>query len=102
MVPIQILIVPNGAAPVAICDHCGKRIEDAAEGNYEWDGNEDEEGALRPVFLLHKDCSQAHEAAYGALLDSMELIDLLPYLAHNLKLNWEGAQRHANSMSQLR
>ena len=99
--PIKVKIVPNGALPIAICDYCGERIEDARAATYEWDGGTYESDSLCEVFLLHGNCSPAHEKAHGSRLDSMPLIDLLPFLAYNLQVDLESAQRHADMISRL-
>lgn len=75
-------------APVVVCDHCHRRIEDAADGNFEyvWDFD-----ARRPVAIvqLHKQCSTPFRAgwalaAHGQLWMWEELPRWLEQLAGNL------------------
>ncbi len=98
---IRIENTATGAGPVIICDYCGERITDARDGNYEWADVTGAPGQRMAVYFLHKRCSAAHEAARGIVLDSMELTVLLPYLAHNLDLDWDEASRHAETLSAL-
>jgi hypothetical protein len=98
--PIKIMLTEKGAGPVIVCDYCGERIERALDANYEWDGEPQIAGDLREVYLVHKKCSEANERKVGSLLDSNELHIMLPYLADNLKVNWEAARKHADEMSQ--
>jgi len=100
-VGIRIENTATGAGPVIICDYCGERIRDARDGNYEWADVTGAPGQRMAVYFLHKRCSAAHEALHGIVLDSMELTVLLPYLAHNLRLNWYEATHRAETMSAL-
>jgi hypothetical protein len=98
---IRIENTTTGAGPVIICDYCGERITDARDGNYEWADVTGAPGQRMAVYFLHKRCSAAHEALHGIVLDSMELTVLLPYLAHNLHLDWDEATHHAETLSAL-
>ena len=98
--PIKIMLTERGAGPVVICDYCNKRIEDAREANYEWDGEVHRPGELLEVAFLHKNCAWERQRRTARLFDSMEMIDLVPYLADNLHLDWETARKHAQTMSE--
>ncbi len=98
---IRIENTPHGAGPVIICDYCGTRIHAARDGNYEWAGLSTALGERMAVYFLHKWCSPAHEAQSGIVLDSMELAVMLPYLAQNLRLDFDEALCHAETLSEL-
>lgn len=99
--PLKIKLTERGAEPVVVCDYCGKQIESAERGGYEWLAPENgKPGDLVDVVFLHKDCSYAHELASGLLWDSMELLVLLPSLVHNLGVDMEQATRLAVYLSQ--
>ncbi len=98
---LKIEITPHGAGPVIVCDHCGDRITDAAEGNYEWPGVSNTPGQRVAVYVLHKWCSPAFEHRHSMVLDSMELTVMLPYLAQNLGLDWNMAWSQAETLSEL-
>ena len=70
-----------------VCDHCGERIIEVAEGNYEWAGLADTAGQWVAVYFLHKECSAVFERRQGLVLDSMEVTVMLLYLAQNLRLD---------------
>ncbi len=90
--PLKIKLIDIGTEPVVVCDQCGKQIETAESGGYEWlDPENGQPGELVDVVFLHKDCSYAHELASGSLWDSMELSVLLPYLVHNLDVDMKKA-----------
>lgn len=90
--PLKIKLTDIGAEPEVVCDHCGKQIEAAERGGYEWlDPENGKPGDLVEVVFLHKDCSYAHELASGSLWDSMELSVLLPYLVHTLDVDMKKA-----------
>ena len=99
--PLKIEITNHGAGPVIVCDHCGERIADAAEGNYEWARVIDTPGERVAVYFLHKWCSPAFEQRRGLVLDSMELTVMLPYLAQNLQLDWDKAWSQAETLSEF-
>ena len=98
---LKIEITNHGAGPVIVCDYCGERIADAAEGNYEWAGVTDTPGERVAVYFLHKWCSPAFEQRRGLVLDSMELTVMLPYLAQNLQLDWDKAWSQAETLSEF-
>ncbi len=98
--PVKVFRTERGAGPVIVCDYCGERIENAKEANYEWDDDGLRPGEITVAFLLHKKCARQHQVEFGKHLDSMEMNVMLPYLAHNLMVDWDDAQRHAEFMSQ--
>jgi hypothetical protein len=101
MMPLAIRLTDRGAAPVIICDFCGGQIENASDGNYEWDGEDYRNGTLHEVFFVHKEtCSHLHERQRGKLLDSMELDVLLPFMAANLGVEWDHALKRAAYFAQ--
>lgn len=61
---IRITLEEGRHSPRVVCDHCGKVIADAREGNYEWLCSV---GGLAPatgeVFFTHKECCYAFEHA---------------------------------------
>ena len=94
--PIKMSVTEIVAEPVVICDYCGKQIESAENGGYEWLNPEGgNPGELVDVVFLHRDCSYPHERASGALWNSMELTVLLPSLVHSLGVDMEKATRLA-------
>ena len=103
------------SCPVITCDWCGRPIEDAREGNYEWVCGPEwhstaytarmasGETLTAEVFFTHKRCCHAfevannHEVSWGAI----ELACLPVYLATNLALRWKEARATAALMAHL-
>jgi len=89
--------------PVVFCDFCGRRIENAKEGNYEYRG----EDALRlkgaEVKFVHKDCCREFETAHGERVIWYwdELQAFLVFLGNNLSLDWEHAREQAERAASL-
>ena len=89
---IKIVFTEGRFAPQAFCDHCGERIEKAAEGNYEWHPTGDfEQGEVSEVYLIHKRCTQAFEQATGRRPYTGELTVFPVYLSNNLEIDWDEA-----------
>jgi hypothetical protein len=92
------------ACPVVVCDHCGERIEDARDGNYQWRmGLRDTDWGSR-VFFTHKRCCHAFEQAHpeeGFTWGAIELECFPVYLGNNLRLDWEAARRTAAMLGSL-
>lgn len=88
--PLQIICTPKCSRPAIICDHCGKEITRAADGNYQW--LPDETKPVTPRFT-HKACFQAFDDAHAHLgyWHTMELECFPVYLANVLKVNWKKA-----------
>lgn len=82
--PIRIHNTGARSAIRIVCDHCGKVIEKASEGNVEWDISASSEWS--EVFFIHKRCSASFESALGqnARTASIDLTDLPIRLAANL------------------
>lgn len=76
--------------PVALCDHCTQVIEDAKEGTYLWEVDEQAEPTGRMAFT-HKQCNRAYEAAHPPIghwmWDSLGFYPLM--LAANLHVEWK-------------
>jgi hypothetical protein len=81
------------AKPAIFCDHCGREITKAHDGNYQWQmGDTAGEGPAQ-VYFTHKCCCAAFEGDdpdWGA----MDLECLPVFLANNLHVNWEKANHH--------
>ncbi len=98
--PIKIMLTERGAAPVIVCDVCDAWIERADDGAYAWNEERPESGKLHEVAFVHKGrCFLAYEAEHGSSTCDMPLEVLLPYLAANLDVDWEGATTTAKYYS---
>jgi hypothetical protein len=98
--PIKIMLTERGAAPVIVCDVCGAWIERADDGGSAWKEERPESGRLHEVAFVHKGCCfLAYEAEHGTSTHDMPLEVLLPYLAANLDVDWEGATTMAKHFS---
>jgi hypothetical protein len=100
----MIKIVVNEAghhAPQAFCDHCGKRIESAEDGNYEWRDGQMDPGDASDVYLVHKSCSYGFEQSTGQPHRTAELALLPLRLGNNLEIDWAEANEQAKRMSEL-
>jgi hypothetical protein len=98
------MIQYNGpyAAPQIFCDHCGKIIENAREGNYQWRLDYPmQDGETPHLFFTHKACCDAFETAQGGSWAAIGLEALPFFLAHNLHVPWKTARAHAHMMSRL-
>lgn len=93
---IKIVVDRGRHAPQAFCDHCGKRIEKAKDGNYEWKG-QISSGDASDLYLIHKACSYAFKQVTGDSLQTAELTLLPIRLGNNLEIDWD----EANEMSEL-
>jgi hypothetical protein len=82
--------------PTVFCDHCGRRIRDARDGNYQWrpwGGGE--------LFYTHKSCCHAFEQVRGGDGCAMELECLPVYLGNGLKVKWRAARRAAALLASI-
>jgi hypothetical protein len=96
---IKTKLTERGAAPVVVCDVCGAWIARRSRG-YLWNDERPESGTLHEVAFVHKGrCLLAYEAEHGACARDMPLKVLLPYLAANLDVDWEGATTMAKHFS---
>lgn len=98
--PMGIRIRGPHSCPVVICDHCGEVIEDARDGNYQWQGAIHEDEIALMVFT-HKACcdpfehAHRHEGSWCAIG-----LDALPhFLLRNLGLTWKQSRSCAALMS---
>jgi hypothetical protein len=99
---IKIVVNDEGQhAPQAFCDHCGKRIERAEDGNYEWQGGQMTSGNASDLYLVHKACSYAFEETTGKPHRTAELTLLPIRLGNNLEIDWDEANERAKRMSEL-
>lgn len=95
--------------PTIVCDWCGRPIDDAKNGNYEWqvddDGhskavraqNRSGEPVIGEVFFTHKHCCHPFETTNNSEGHwmAMELACLLIYLENNIKLDRRRAKELA-------
>jgi len=105
----QIQIRSNGRAySVIVCDHCGKRIEDAEDGNTVW--RESKFSRTReqfiPVYHTHKHCNWdfmnrrfPEPSDYSWMWMSHDLPHDLFMLLLNLEVNQAAAERKARWMA---
>jgi hypothetical protein len=88
--PIVIRILgENGevVGPVVECDHCYKRIDMKAQGNYQWIPDDLEPHGGK-IYFLHKACASQLPAITGARHDNWADLRELPVrLAANLGLD---------------
>src|SRR5262249_54079479 len=98
--PLVIQYTGPSAAPQIVCDHCGERITNAMEGNYQWAYIDGEDEGTTPLYFTHKHCGDAFEQAHAeASWDAIGL-ECLPYfLRKNLQLSWREAQASGRKMS---
>jgi hypothetical protein len=91
--PIVIRTRGEVSYPLVVCDHCGKEISSAADGNYQWPLGDRNAGAS----FTHKRCSLAFEHAHpsGHPWAAMELEVLPAFLALNLGIDPDEAARRA-------
>ncbi len=101
---LRIRRINNRAAPIAICDHCGRLIDDSATAWYEW--LESGPGPVTgEIYFLHKACVDAFEAARpegpGQMWANGELTVFPYYLGGNLRVDWDAARELADFSSRL-
>ena len=64
--PLVIQFTGPYAAPKILCDHCGKEIMDAKDGNYQWTHEDGcAEGQTTTLYFTHKACCDAFEHTHG-------------------------------------
>ena len=83
--PLTLALNEGRTKPIFVCDFCDKEIEDAFDGNYEWNdpaGN----SPITDIKYLHKQCSRPYEGKFGRLEYNMGLHNLMVYLLNNLNL----------------
>lgn len=83
---LRIVTTEGRSRPQLLCDHCGRQIEDAKDGNYLWPMPEEGPEEPQPVLFAHKKCTPSVEARYEGLMGAIELHELPPRLAANLKM----------------
>ncbi|MFI5458771.1 MAG: hypothetical protein ACHRXM_25365 [Isosphaerales bacterium] len=99
--PLRVVEGGKYEKPILVCDHCGKVIATASDGNYQWrfDGRGDYPGAA--VHFTHKKCCHAFEQANPGPWGAMELDCLFVYLSNSLNLDWEAAQTRARILDSI-
>lgn len=105
--PIEIQLLEGIAAPMCVCDHCGKPITDATDGNVLWaDQSIDKKrSAVGPIKLTHKKCNRAFERANplppSQSRSSYGLEVFLAYLLDNTKFNTTKAHQNAKFLASI-
>jgi hypothetical protein len=92
--------VTTRAKPVVFCDHCGREITEASDGNYQWRMPRTGGEGPAQIYFTHKGCCHAFEgddSDWGA----MDLECLLVFLANNLRVNWEKAVTTAKIIASI-
>jgi hypothetical protein len=87
------------ACPAILCDHCGKEITDARDGNYEFRCDEHAVGPT--LYFTHKACCAAFDDAQPHVMGAMELDVMFVYLANRLKLDWDKAKKRAAMLGSI-
>lgn len=91
----------DGMAPVILCDWCGERIADAADGNYAW--GEGNNGDQIPVWFTHKRCHHAWAAKYPDRDLFAEELRVLPLFLHrNLNIDSKRLKEYLKLVAELR
>lgn len=86
--PIRMVSEKGRTGPRVFCDHCGKQIASAEDGNVEWLPDDAESGGAEP-FFTHKACCNAFEQSRGgkeAVWYASELNEFPIRLAANLQM----------------
>ena len=99
--PLAIRSEGGMAKPVIICDHCGKEIDEAKQGNYQWDVAQVDKPQGGQVYFTHKACCRAFEALTPGRWSWTELDCLPVFLANNLKVNWKEAREKAAVLASI-
>jgi hypothetical protein len=80
------------AGPVVVCDHCGRTISRAGEGNYRWKIPPAGEGPPKLAYFTHKVCDLEFEKAHPEPPWGVADLEGLPLLlADCLAVEWEAA-----------
>lgn len=99
--PIMIQFRGPHAVPQIMCDYCGDLIENAEDGNYQWNhAGGCEEGQLAPVYFTHKRCCHDFEQEEGPCggWSAVGLQALPFYLVKNLHTTWTKVQASGRMM----
>jgi len=105
--PIQIAFERSTAGPVVICDHCGKRIDTANNGNalFLEEHCNGQSRIIGPIVFTHKVCNGDFETAHKPAKDQIwafnDLDVFLVYLTRNLKVDFPNATRRADLLSNI-
>lgn len=99
--PIRVLCEGTHEVPVVLCDHCGKSIDSAGDGNYHWRMDVPGDFPGSPVYYTHKNCARTFERNNRGTWGAVPLECLPVFLAHNLQLDWNQAKHRADSVAGL-
>jgi hypothetical protein len=81
------------AGPVAICDQCGQRIENATEGLYLWHLEEREDDDTMPIYVVHKgDCERQFDQGRQMAWETLQVLPT--FLGNNMNLDRKKAENH--------
>jgi hypothetical protein len=90
---LKMELVEGRYAPVVICDWCGRLIDHADRGNYEYEVAEDGRPIGDRLFFTHTECCQAFEEARGGpghwRMDDLRCLPL--QLGVVLGIDWDEA-----------
>src|SRR5262245_60102707 len=103
---MPLMIRPEGplCCPVILCDHCGREIDDARQGNYQWTMSPLAPGRPVALYFTHKACCRDFEQARPLPegLWGWTPLECLPvYLANNLKVDRKKARHTATFLARL-
>jgi hypothetical protein len=93
---IRIVIRRNRARPLVFCDHCGRQIARARDGNYQW------RAPGGAVFFTHKECCHAFEEERGGFWGAFDLQAFPQFLANNLGVKREEVRELLSMVEMLR
>lgn len=85
-----------------VCDACGKVIERASDGNYEWGMSSDGFVPTTPLYFAHKRCSQNLERQKCSAGDEWGTSELSYFplrLGFGLNLDWRESMKMLESIS---
>ena len=100
--PILVTDKSNLECPGFVCDHCGKPILTAADGNAEWTYSANIKGPQSgPVFYTHKACCHAFERERGGAWHTNDLDVFLVYLMNGDKLDLDRARKRSALLASL-
>ncbi|MFZ2656612.1 MAG: hypothetical protein WAX69_16885 [Victivallales bacterium] len=95
---IQILDTKTGSAPIIVCDHCGKRIDDAEDAAVIMPDTKRHPNKNRRAIHVHKgDCHDAVEASEGGNVGWEEMTRHIRLLMNNLKITTEQLEKEGKN-----
>ena len=99
--PIEFYEEDGRSGPIVICDHCGKRITEALNGNALWmqHGKSHKGVEVRRIWFTHKACNHAFEASHPTdeyeIRGAIGLDMFVLYLMDNVCLDLKSAKKTA-------